>query len=590
MVRPTITTALSSTRTRSSSSFHAGAPLPASFFDSHSRRTSYHYQTFPTPPLASTPRSSHDASSSPGPQQPPADESPLPLRQLLLLALLSFAEQTALNSISPYLPSMILSFREVPPPQVGLYVGILASSFALAQLSTNFFWGYLSDRRGRKPVLVLGAALLTACFLLFGFCRTYWQALLVHIMMGLLNGNAAVVPSAMGDLTDRSNQSTAFTWLPIIYSLGGLSGPALGGLLVGVLGSRFPFAASNIVVAAILAVSAVVLGIWFEETHVDREPSCGTDVDMVRKCLGLSPRESTDAANEPLIPPHKPHSPTVLDESTDQGRSDGAPHISRTSPTASLVDSPTASAPASTAPSISALSPPQPVREILNSSTIILLATYLIYQLTNISFNCLYPIFAAAPSPTGRDLDPGAIGTSLSVAGLCTIAFQAFLFRPIKARFGNLGLYRFALLGMAASMVAMPLVGHLDDAPPFEVGTGRAWLYAELGVVLVVKNISSINNSASSDKTLGTLNGIAQTISAAGRSVGPFLSGGLFTLSSGVRPKGELLAWGLFGGIAIVGYFGTLAVDGGGLESDDWSGGEESGEDRDEERSGQEEV
>lgn len=74
---------------------------------------------------------------------------------------------------------------------------------------------------------------------------------------------------------------------------------------------------------------------------------------------------------------------------------------------------------------------------------------------------------------------------------------------------------------------------------------------------------------------LGTLNGIAQTISALGRSVGPFLSGGLFALSSRVQPRGELIAWGVFGGIAMVGYFGTMAIDGENLESDDWDGEEE---------------
>lgn len=81
-----------------------------------------------------------------------------------------------------------------------------------------------------------------------------------------------------------------------------------------------------------------------------------------------------------------------------------------------------------------------------------------------------------------------------------------------------------------------------------------------------------INNSAPSHETLGTLNGIAQTLSAAGRSFGPFLSGGLFTLSMRLRPKGEALAWGLFAGIALIGWVGTLLIRGKGLESADWMG------------------
>lgn len=72
---------------------------------------------------------------------------------------------------------------------------------------------------------------------------------------------------------------------------------------------------------------------------------------------------------------------------------------------------------------------------------------------------------------------------------------------------------------------------------------------------------------------------MAQTLSAAGRSIGPFVSGGLFTLAIDVRPKGEALAWGIFGGIAFLGWLGTLAVRNRGLESDDWDGDEDSASD-----------
>jgi hypothetical protein len=69
---------------------------------------------------------------------------------------------------------------------------------------------------------------------------------------------------------------------------------------------------------------------------------------------------------------------------------------------------------------------------------------------------------------------------------------------------------------------------------------------------------------------LGTLNGIAQTISAAGRAAGPFLSGGLFTISTRIHPKGEALAWGVFGGIAFVGWLVSFGIRGEELESADW--------------------
>ena len=464
MVRPRPSMPTRSTGARSSASFHAGSPIPTSLFES--RRSSVGYHTFPAPGL-STPREGA------GPESGEHAASPLPVKQLALLALLSFAEQTALNSISPYVPSMIQGFPDVAEDKVGLYVGILASAFALAQLSTNFFWGYLSDRIGRKPVLILGAVLLAGCFLLFGFCTVFWQALLVHIAMGLLNGNAAVVPSALGDLTDKSNQSAVFTWLPIIYSVGGLSGPALGGLLVGTMGDKYPFAVSNVVVAVILALSSVVVAIWFEETHEDHG-QLSKDIDTARKRLGIFPRSSI---THPLLNPRQ----WLNGDINTDGAADETP--------ASPAEEPQEDEGSGSSLQAALINP---WREILNRSTMFLLATYLIYQLSNISFNSLYPIFAAAPAPTGRALEPATIGLSLSVSGAFTIVFQAFMFRPLKARLGNLRLYRVARLGLAVSTAAMPLVGYRDDEPLFGVGTGAGWLYLELLGVLILKNVSAV--------------------------------------------------------------------------------------------------
>lgn len=79
-----------------------------------------------------------------------------------------------------------------------------------------------------------------------------------------------------------------------------------------------------------------------------------------------------------------------------------------------------------------------------------------------------------------------------------------------------------------------------------------------------------ITNSAPNHSVLGTLNGLAQTLSAAGRAAGPFLSGGLFSIATHVRPKGEALAWGVFGGIAFLGFLASFGIRSQELESGEW--------------------
>ena len=96
-----------------------------------------------------------------------------------------------------------------------------------------------------------------------------------------------------------------------------------------------------------------------------------------------------------------------------------------------------------------------------------------------------------------------------------------------------------------------------------------------------------ITNSAPNHSVLGTLNGLAQTLSAAGRAAGPFLAGGLFSLSTHVEPKGEAVAFGVFGGIAFVGFLLSLGIRGENLEADgldEEEGSDDSEDDDDDER------
>ena len=113
-------------------------------------------------------------------------------------------------------------------------------------------------------------------------------------------------------------------------------------------------------------------------------------------------------------------------------------------------------------------------------------------------------------------------------------------------------------------------------------------------------HLDQITNSAPNHSSLGRLNGLAQTLSAAGRAAGPFLSGGIFSAATKIKPKGEALGFGLFGGIAFLGFllsFGiksealetesdlddVIAVDEEGRVGDDGDGGHDGEDDREEE-------
>lgn len=204
------------------------------------------------------------------------------------------------------------------------------------------------------------------------------------------------------------------------------------------------------------------------------------------------------------------------------------------------------------------VSSPPSYKSIITPRIVILLITYGIFNLSNASYNSLYPIFVSSEPPAGRGLSPKEIGLSLAFVGATTIAFQLLLFGPFQERAGNQWGYRLALLGFTVAFWAMPFVGYYDGSNP----SSKFWLWVELGSILFLKTISTIvgltcamlliTNSSPNDSALGTLNGLAQTLSAGGRAIGPLVSGGLFTASTAV-PQGEFLVWGIFGGIAAAG-------------------------------------
>ncbi|KAF7889480.1 uncharacterized protein EAF02_001895 [Botrytis sinoallii] len=539
-----------------------------------------HYHTFPTPPpksrgrpqVASTLSSGGDGSansnSNEGEPEDEQHQSPLPIKQLAVLAVIALTEQTALNSISPYLPQMTSKFPEVDPSQIGLYVGTIASSFAFAQFTTNFFWGWLSDRIGRKPVVMLGTLLTSACFVAFGFCRTLWQAVLVQALMGMVNGNQGVISTCLGEITDRSNQSKAFVYLPVIYGIGGITGPALGGLLIFEENpfnkghpNPYPYLLPNLFAASILLLDLVLTGFFLEESLEEAKNLPPLKHRM--KSLFTWMWQFTGGARHPTYT-RTPSQRALLHDSDASDDDD-----SEAESLLSMGDFFHSSNEAHLS-----------YKEVLNRDTVILLGTYLIFQLSNISFKLSLSIFASAPERAGRALSPSEIGLSLSFAGIVTIVFQIGIFGKLKEKMGNKATYRSGLFLFFISMMLMPWIGYKDSPPPFGIGNGKLWLWVELGFVLLLKTVAAvggtnsalllITNSAPNHGVLGTLNGLAQTLSAAGRAAGPFLSGGLFTLGTKIK-NGGFLTWGVFSGIALVGFVFSWGIRGKDLESEDWS-------------------
>lgn len=88
-------------------------------------------------------------------------------------------------------------------------------------------WGRLSDRIGRRPVILIGQLGLAGSLLTFGYSKTFAGIVFGRSLAGFLDGNVGVVKTMLGELTDDSNRARAFSLFPVTWITGATLGRCL---------------------------------------------------------------------------------------------------------------------------------------------------------------------------------------------------------------------------------------------------------------------------------------------------------------------------------------------------------------------------
>jgi len=113
---------------------------------------------------------------------------------------------------------------------VVLYGGVLGSVYAFLQFLCSPLWGQLSDRWGRRPVLILTSLGLALSYLFWLFSTSFTAFILSRIFGGIMAGNLSVASAAMADMSSRENRSAHMGLLGATFGLGFIVGPLVGGL------------------------------------------------------------------------------------------------------------------------------------------------------------------------------------------------------------------------------------------------------------------------------------------------------------------------------------------------------------------------
>lgn len=146
-----------------------------------------------------------------------------PLFSIFLIVLV---DVLGLTIILPLLPFYAESLGATPT-----VVGLLVSAYALCQLLAGPFLGHISDRVGRKPVLLVSQMGTFVGFLILAAARSLWVVFLARIIDGLTAGNLSVAQACISDVTEPENRAKAFGLIGIAFGVGFLVGPAISGFL-----------------------------------------------------------------------------------------------------------------------------------------------------------------------------------------------------------------------------------------------------------------------------------------------------------------------------------------------------------------------
>lgn len=165
--------------------------------------------------------------------QQPIARTPLPWDQFWIILFVQFPDSLVFQTLAPFTPQLIrdIGVTNGDESQVGHYVGILQSSYYMAQALTILHWSRLSDHIGRKPLILTALLAIAVSMFSFGLSKTFVGLVVSRVFCGAFNGSNGIVKSMIMDITDTTNLPKAYGYMPLPWMLGAIIGPLIGGSL-----------------------------------------------------------------------------------------------------------------------------------------------------------------------------------------------------------------------------------------------------------------------------------------------------------------------------------------------------------------------
>ncbi|MEP0806433.1 MAG: MFS transporter [Chloroflexota bacterium] len=182
-------------------------------------------------------------------------------KRLFSIIFVVFVDLLGFSLILPLLPYYAKTFNASE-----FTTGLLIAVYALMQLIGAPILGRLSDRYGRRPILLISVFGTFIGFLLLGFATALWMLFAARILDGITGGNLSVAQAYISDVTDAKNRAKGLGLVGAAFGLGFIIGPVTGGLL-----SQFGYNVPAFAAAGLSLINLALIYAWLPESLTNEQ-------------------------------------------------------------------------------------------------------------------------------------------------------------------------------------------------------------------------------------------------------------------------------------------------------------------------------
>ena len=168
---------------------------------------------------------------------------------LIFILMTTMIDSMGIGLIIPVMPALLREIGDIPLSEAAVWGGILMTVFAAMQFIFGPVIGAISDRYGRRPVLLIALFVMALDYLVMALAQTFWLLLAGRIVGGITAATQSTASAFMADISQPHEKAARFGMIGAAFGLGFVLGPLLGGLLAE-FGTRAPFYAAAGLAAA----------------------------------------------------------------------------------------------------------------------------------------------------------------------------------------------------------------------------------------------------------------------------------------------------------------------------------------------------